>query len=71
MESGRFSYEEVDISKLGINDKNKLMDGILKSVEEDNEKFLLKMKERIQRFFNFFFNIFFMLFSYISILIIF
>ncbi|WJX13989.1 hypothetical protein P8452_04313 [Trifolium repens] len=49
MESGRFSYEEVDISKLGIHDKNKLMDGILKSVEEDNEKFLLKMKERIQR----------------------
>jgi hypothetical protein len=54
MESGRFSYEEVDISKLGIHDKNKLMDGILKSVEEDNEKFLLKMKERIQRFFKFF-----------------
>ncbi|GAU23542.1 hypothetical protein TSUD_40200 [Trifolium subterraneum] len=49
MESGRFSYEEVDISKLGIHDKNKLMDGILKYVEEDNEKFLLKMKERIQR----------------------
>jgi hypothetical protein len=61
IESGRFSYEEVDISKLGIHDKNKLMDGILKSVEEDNEKFLLKMKERIQRFFNFFF-IFFLCF---------
>ncbi|KAK2403946.1 pleiotropic drug resistance protein [Trifolium repens] len=49
IESGRFSYEEVDISKLGIHDKNKLMDGILKTIEEDNEKFLLKMKERIQR----------------------
>ncbi|CAJ2629466.1 unnamed protein product [Trifolium pratense] len=49
IESGGFSYEEIDISKLGIHDKNKLMDGILRTVEEDNEKFLLKMKERIQR----------------------
>lgn len=49
IESGRFSYEEVDISKLGIHDKNKLMDGILRTVEEDNEKFLLKMRERIHR----------------------
>lgn len=61
IDSGRFSYEEVDISKLGIHDKNKLMDGILRTIEEDNEKFLLKMRERIHRFFilfpNFSYNI--------------
>lgn len=51
IESGGFSYEEVDISNLGIHDKSKLMDGILKSVEEDNEKFLFKIRERIHRFF--------------------
>lgn len=50
IESGGFSYEEVDISKLGIHDKSKLMDGILTRVEEDNEKFLFKIRERIQRF---------------------
>ncbi|CAL5209123.1 unnamed protein product [Lathyrus oleraceus] len=49
IESGRFSYEEVDISNLGIHDKSKLMDGILKSVEQDNEKFLFKIRERIHR----------------------
>ncbi|CAI8604049.1 unnamed protein product [Vicia faba] len=49
IESGGFSYEEVDISKLGIHDKSKLMDGILTSVEEDNEKFLFKIRERIHR----------------------
>ncbi|MQL05712.1 hypothetical protein EI015_26955, partial [Escherichia coli] len=47
--SGRFNYEEVNISKLGVLEKKKLLDGILRIVEEDNEKFLLKLKERVDR----------------------
>lgn len=50
LESGKFSYEEVDISKLDLQEKNKLLEGILRTVEEDNEKFLLKIRDRIDRF---------------------
>lgn len=50
VENGRFCYEEVDISNLGMMDKNKLINGVLRTVEEDNEKFLLRMRERIHRF---------------------
>ncbi|KAK7279559.1 hypothetical protein RJT34_24612 [Clitoria ternatea] len=49
LESGRFNYELVDISNLGFQDKKKLLDAILKIVEDDNEKFLCKMRERINR----------------------
>lgn len=49
LESGRFNYEEVDICKLGMQDRKTLLDGILRIVEEDNEKFLSKMRERIDR----------------------
>ncbi|XP_004496191.1 pleiotropic drug resistance protein 2-like [Cicer arietinum] len=49
VENGRFCYEEVDISNLGMMDKNKLINGVLRTVEEDNEKFLLRMRERIHR----------------------
>ncbi|XP_061374184.1 pleiotropic drug resistance protein 2-like isoform X3 [Gastrolobium bilobum] len=49
LESGRFNYEEIDISKLGMLEKKKLLDGVLRTVEEDNEKFLTKMRERIDR----------------------
>ncbi|KAK7343909.1 hypothetical protein VNO77_13026 [Canavalia gladiata] len=48
-ESGRFNYEEVDLSKLGMQDKKKLLDAILRTVEDDNERFLLSMRERIDR----------------------
>ncbi|XP_027367782.1 pleiotropic drug resistance protein 2-like isoform X3 [Abrus precatorius] len=48
-ESGRFNYEEVDLSKLDMQEKKKLLDGILRTVEDDNERFLHKMRERINR----------------------
>ncbi|KAE9619280.1 putative iron-chelate-transporting ATPase [Lupinus albus] len=49
LESGRLYYEEVDISKLGVMEKKNILDGILKIVEQDNQKFLSRMKERIDR----------------------
>lgn len=43
--------EEVDISNLGMNAKNQLLlDGLLRTVEQDNEKFLTRMRQRIHRF---------------------
>ena len=49
LESGRFNYEEVDISKLGMQQKKRFLDGMLRTVEEDNERFLSRMRERIDR----------------------
>ncbi|KAK7391459.1 hypothetical protein VNO78_19875 [Psophocarpus tetragonolobus] len=47
--SGRFIYEEIDISNLRFQDKNNLLHAILRTVEHDNEKFLRSIRERIDR----------------------
>ncbi|XP_030543022.1 pleiotropic drug resistance protein 2-like [Rhodamnia argentea] len=49
LDDGRVGYEEVDVTNLGTNDKQHLMESILKVVEEDNEKFLLRLRERTDR----------------------
>lgn len=49
LDSGRVVHEEVDVTKLGIQDKKLLMESILKVVEEDNEKFLLRLRDRTDR----------------------
>ncbi|KAL7122203.1 hypothetical protein ACP275_01G030300 [Erythranthe tilingii] len=40
---------EVDIKNLGLSERRNLVERLLKIAEEGNEKFLLKLKERIQR----------------------
>ncbi|KAK3033865.1 hypothetical protein RJ639_032770 [Escallonia herrerae] len=40
---------EVDINNLGLVEKKSLLERLVKIAEEDNEKFLLKLKERIDR----------------------
>ncbi|KAL8123018.1 pleiotropic drug resistance protein 1-like [Apium graveolens] len=40
-------FNEVDIDNLGYDDRRKLIDRLVKVAEEDNEKFLLKLKNRI------------------------
>ncbi|XP_030522373.1 pleiotropic drug resistance protein 2-like [Rhodamnia argentea] len=44
--NGRVMQEEVDVTKLGTQDKKVLMESILKVVEEDNEKFLRRLRDR-------------------------
>lgn len=41
---------EIDIQSLGLQEKKNLMERLLKIAEEDNEKFLLKLKNRIDRY---------------------
>ncbi|KAG5008697.1 hypothetical protein JHK87_017212 [Glycine soja] len=43
---------EIDIADLGFQERQKLLNRLvmINVVEEDNEKFLLKLKERIDRF---------------------
>ncbi|KAI3468295.1 hypothetical protein Pfo_024958 [Paulownia fortunei] len=40
---------EVDVKNLGLIERKKLLERLLKIAQEDNEKFLLKIKERIDR----------------------
>ncbi|KAF7823264.1 pleiotropic drug resistance protein 2-like [Senna tora] len=46
-ESGRVVHDEIDVTKLGPQDKKDLMERILKVAEEDNEKFLKRLRNRI------------------------
>ncbi|KAK9282777.1 hypothetical protein L1049_010998 [Liquidambar formosana] len=49
LDNGRVGYQEVDITNLGMLDKKHLMESILKVVEEDNEKFLSRLRDRTDR----------------------
>ncbi|XP_058724834.1 pleiotropic drug resistance protein 1-like [Vicia villosa] len=40
---------EIDIKKLGLTERKVLLERLVKIAEEDNEKFLLKLKERMDR----------------------
>ena len=42
-------HREVDVRKLDLNDKQKFIDTIFKVAEEDNEKFLKKFRNRIDK----------------------
>ncbi|KAK0591662.1 hypothetical protein LWI29_030061 [Acer saccharum] len=49
MENGRVGFEEVDVNDLDMQNKKNLMESILKVVEDDNENFLLRLRERTDR----------------------
>jgi hypothetical protein len=40
---------EVDIEKLGVQERKQLLERLVKVAEEDNEKFLWKLKDRVER----------------------
>ncbi|KAJ9159320.1 hypothetical protein P3X46_024831 [Hevea brasiliensis] len=40
---------EIDVKNLGFAEKKSLLERLVKNTEEDNEKFLLKLKDRIER----------------------
>ncbi|XP_051151375.1 pleiotropic drug resistance protein 1-like [Andrographis paniculata] len=46
---GSKGANEIDVHSLGFGDKNDLIARLVNTVEEDNEKFLMKLKERIDR----------------------
>lgn len=47
--TGRVFRDEVDVTRLGPEDKKHLMDSVLKIVENDNEKFLRRIRDRADR----------------------
>ncbi|XP_042413622.1 ABC transporter G family member 36-like isoform X1 [Zingiber officinale] len=48
-EGGVAGLREVDVGKLGFQERRALLERLLHVAEEDNELFLLKLKDRIQR----------------------
>ena len=46
---GSRGANEVEVHDLGIQDKKQLIERLVQTVEEDNEKFLLKLRNRIDR----------------------
>ena len=49
LDDGKVVHEEVDFTNLGMQERKHLIESILKVVEEDNEKFLLRLRERTDR----------------------
>ncbi|KAL2539839.1 ABC transporter G family member 34 [Abeliophyllum distichum] len=48
-DSGKVVCEEVDVANLGIQQKQQLLESILQIVEEDNERFLQRLRNRTDR----------------------
>jgi hypothetical protein len=49
LDDGNVVHEEVDVSRLDLNDRHHFIEKILRVTEEDNERFLLKLRDRINR----------------------
>ncbi|KAL0005407.1 hypothetical protein SO802_012968 [Lithocarpus litseifolius] len=49
LDNGKVVHDEVDVTNLGMQDKKLLMEGILKVAEQDNEKFLRRLRDRTDR----------------------
>lgn len=45
----KISHKEVDVRKLDVNDRVQFIDRLFKVAEEDNEKFLRKLRDRIDK----------------------
>ncbi|KAF1002269.1 hypothetical protein AG4045_002333 [Apium graveolens] len=42
-------HKEVDVRKLGVDDKQQFIDKLFKVAEEDNERFLMKLRDRVDK----------------------
>ncbi|KAG5515715.1 hypothetical protein RHGRI_036686 [Rhododendron griersonianum] len=49
MSNGRVVRQEMDVTNLGSQDKKQLMESVLKVVEDDNERFLQRLRARTDR----------------------
>jgi hypothetical protein len=42
--------QEVDIQGLGLAERKNLIERLMRTAEEDNERFLLKLRDRMERY---------------------
>ena len=52
LDNGKVVIGEVDVTKLGVQEKKQLMESILNVVEDDNDKFLRRLRDRTDRCFS-------------------
>ena len=45
----KYKHKEVDVRKLGVNDRQEFIGRVFKVAEEDNERFLRKLRDRIDK----------------------
>ncbi|WOL00752.1 hypothetical protein Cni_G09465 [Canna indica] len=45
----RYEHKEVDVRKLGVNERQEFIERVFKVAEEDNERFLKKLRNRIDK----------------------
>lgn len=50
LEDGTVKASEIDVKKMGIDERGHLMRTILNAVEEDNDRFLRRMRARVDRY---------------------
>lgn len=48
-QGGAAIHKEVDVRKLGVDDKQQFIDKLFKVAEEDNERFLMKLRDRVDK----------------------
>lgn len=48
-QGNRMQHKEVDVRKLDMNERQQIIDQIFKVAEEDNEKYLKKFRNRIEK----------------------
>ena len=53
MEGGKVITQEINVTDLGMWERQMLIDRLLKVAEEDNEKFLNKLRNRIDKYGNY------------------
>ncbi|XP_073393670.1 ABC transporter G family member 29-like [Physcomitrium patens] len=46
----RVVHEEVDVSKIGYDKRREIIDNLLRVADEDNERFLAKLRNRIDQY---------------------
>lgn len=49
LDDGKINYHEVDVVRLGLQDRKQILESVLKVVEEDNERFLRRLRGRTDR----------------------
>lgn len=49
LENGRIVHAEIDLTHLGVDDKKHLMENVQRVIDDDNERLLQRLRDRIDR----------------------
>lgn len=52
--AGKQQYKEVDVRRLGVGERQEFIERVFRVAEEDNQRFLQKLRNRIDRYANYY-----------------